>query len=76
MMSPDQENHLKEVVSVATALMQSKYREGQKKHEGNLFDLTASDLIDEAIMEAIDQLVYLITTKAKLTENKQFNVRN
>jgi len=65
-MTKAQEHHLKQVVSAASALIEAKYRTGQKRHGGNLFDKTAGELIDEAIMEAVDQMVYLITAKNKL----------
>jgi hypothetical protein len=74
-MSPQQEEHLKEIVTVTKALIESKYREGQKKHGGNLFDLTASELIDEAIMECVDQMTYLLTAKSKLSDFKEYATR-
>lgn len=72
MMSPEQEAHLKEVLAVSHLLINDKYRHGQKAHGGNLFDLSASQLIDEAINEAVDQLVYLLTAKERINEVKDY----
>lgn len=65
-MKPQQERHLKDILKTSRQLINKKYRAGQEHHGGNLFDLTAAELIDEAINEAIDQMVYLITLKDKL----------
>jgi hypothetical protein len=66
MMSPDQEQHLLSLQSECTWLMDQKYRKGQEEHGGNLFDMAPIDLLDNAINEAIDQVVYLITLRQKL----------
>ena len=65
-MTINQEQHLKEILASAAIMIETKYRKGQQAHGGNLFDLSPSQLIDEAINEAIDQLVYLLTAKANL----------
>ena len=65
-MTRDQELHLLKIISETRVLINNKYRAGQQAHGGNLFDLSPEELIDEAINEAIDQLVYLITAKQKL----------
>lgn len=75
-MTETQEKHLQEIVRLSGELIEMKYRKGQEEHGGNLFDLSASDLCDQAIMEAIDQMVYLITLKSKLTDFKaKFEVK-
>ncbi len=65
-MTQQQEKHLKTIIRVAGELLDAKYRAGQVRHGGNLFDLTALQLVDEAIMEAVDQWTYLITLRDKL----------
>lgn len=65
-MTKEQEEHLAYVLAIAKSLISTKYRAGQKKHGGNLFDKTPAGLCDEAINEAIDQLVYLTTLRQKL----------
>ena len=69
-MTNEQEQHLQEVVKTAGELIEAKYRAGQEAHGGNLFDLSASELADESIMEIVDLLVYILTLKAKLKEVK------
>lgn len=48
--------------------MADKYIVGQIEHGGDLKDLSVSCLLDEAIKEAIDQVVYLFTMRQKLRE--------
>ncbi len=71
-MTETQEQHLELVLATAKSLISTKYRKGQAEHGGNLFDKSVGALLDEAINEAIDQLVYLITAKAKLNEFKAY----
>ncbi len=70
-MTPQQEKHLKSVTKAASALIESKYRAGQEQHGGDLFAKDVNELIDEAILEAVDQLVYLITAKNKLVTERE-----
>ncbi len=65
-MTNSQEQHLKNIIRIAGEMIDEKYRAGQKKHGGNLFDLTPLQLAEESIMEAIDQMTYLITLRDKL----------
>lgn len=51
-------------------MIDAKYRAGQEAHGGNLFDLTEVQLIDEALMEAVDQMTYLITLRSKYYANR------
>jgi len=48
----------------------AKYRKGAEEHGGNLWDLSEDELLDEAINEAIDQVIYLLTIKLKKYENR------
>ena len=63
-------NHLCNLLNRPVELMDRKYTEGAIKHGGDLLDKTPSQLVDEAIGEAIDQLVYLLTLKEKLTASE------
>lgn len=65
-MTPEQERHLEFILQEVTKRLDKKYRIGQAKHGGNLFDKTPKELVEEAIMEALDQFVYLMTLHAKL----------
>lgn len=48
--------------------MQAKYEKGQAEHGGNLWEMPPKDLLENAIDEAIDQVVYLITLQGQLSE--------
>lgn len=65
-MTPQQEEHLLTVIEEFAELVDEKYRRGQEEHGGNLWDLDQIDLLDNAVKEAIDQVVYLITLRNKL----------
>ncbi len=75
MMTPQQEQHLQEVLKAASSLIETKYRAGQAQHGGDLFTKTPSELIDEAILEAVDQIVYLLTAKNNLQKWKEANTK-
>lgn len=62
-MSDDQEAHLKFLVYKFGRLVDPKYRKGAAEHGGNLFEVNKEQLLDYAIEEAIDQVVYLLTLK-------------
>lgn len=68
-MTEEQEQHLLDIKSQFFMLVDKKYRKGQAEHGGNLFDLSPLQLLDNAIDEAIDQVVYLLTLR------KQINTR-
>jgi len=67
-MTPEQEEHLLSIKSKFVTLVDSKYRKGQAEHGGDLIDKTLGELVDLAIDEAIDQVVYLTTIKQKLVD--------
>lgn len=71
-MSPEHEKHLDLLVRNANYLMKRKYRAGQSEHGGNLWEMAFDELLDNAISEALDQVVYLLTLKQQLTELKSF----
>jgi len=64
-MDPQQEAHLARVKSEFIRLCNVKYRKGAKEHGGKLEDNTLVELLDMALDEAIDQVVYLITARDK-----------
>lgn len=65
-MTTKQEEHLLSIKREFAILVDKKYRKGQEEHGGDLFDINVGQLIDYAIDEAIDQVVYLLTLKAKI----------
>jgi hypothetical protein len=67
-MNSKAEEHLLSLKREFAVLVDKKYRKGQEEHGGNLQDMNANDLLDHAIDEAIDQVVYLLTLKNKYKE--------
>lgn len=66
-MSPNQEENLQFIMTNFELLVDSKYRAGDKEHGGgDLLSLNVLDLLDNAIEEAIDQIVFLLTLKRKI----------
>lgn len=65
-MNQKQEGHLYQIKKEFEKLVDAKYRKGQKEHGGNLWEILPEELLDFAIDEAIDQIVYLLTLKNKL----------
>jgi hypothetical protein len=60
-MTPEQESHLERVRVQVLADIDAKYRQGQAEHGGNLWEKPG--LLDEAIKEAIDLVVYLYSLR-------------
>ena len=60
------ENHLCRIKTQTLFRLDAKYRAGQKEHGGYLPDVGVMALLDAAIDEAIDQVVYLLTMKEQL----------
>ena len=71
-MTPLQENHLARLKTSLQTLLDAKYRAGQETHGGNLFDLTVTQLLLEALNENIDQATYILTALEKLTGIKDY----
>lgn len=65
-MTDEQMEHMKLIASEFTYLMSQKYEAGALEHGGNLWEMPEADLLSNAIDEAIDQVVYLLTLKHKL----------
>ena len=66
-MTKKQEKHLADIKYNFAKLVDAKYRKGQKEHGGTMTELSIEYLIDCAVDEAIDQVVYLLTLRDKLT---------
>lgn len=67
-MNDQQEQHLKEIIEYFSHAMDKKYRKGQAKHGGDLWE---RDTLFDALEEAIDLCVYLITEIKKRETAKQ-----
>jgi hypothetical protein len=61
-----QEAHLARVKAEFVSLVDAKYRAGAAEHGGELLETPAAAILDAAIEEAIDQVVYLLSLKEKL----------
>ena len=66
-MNSAQEEHLARVKAEFAVIVDAKYRAGAAEHDGELLALSDSKILDLAIEEAIDQVVYLLSLKEKLT---------
>ncbi len=71
-MTETSEAHLSRLLAEIGLLVNDKYRAGADEHGGDLTDMPVGKLIDEAIQENIDSLVYLLTAKQKLNEFKTY----
>ena len=63
-MNAEHEAHLQQIKDEFFKLVDTKYRKGQAEHGGNLW--AKPGLLDMAIDEAIDQVVYLLTLREQL----------
>lgn len=66
-MTQAHEEHLGKLLEEIMIRVDEKYRIGQIEHGGKLWE--KEGLLDEAINEAVDQLVYLLTLKEQLSEH-------
>lgn len=58
------ESHATDLAQEAATLIRAKYEAGQREHGGELWRKTG--IIDMAIDEAVDQIVYLLTLRDQL----------
>lgn len=65
-MEPDAVKHVVGLSREFNAMMITKYTKGQAEHGGHLWEMDSQALLDEAINEAVDQVVYLLTLRRKL----------
>lgn len=70
-MTPEQEAHLESIKERFSHNVDSKYRNGQREHGGDMWRMSAFRLLDNAIDEALDQVVYLLTLRDKLVAAEQ-----
>ena len=70
-MTQSQESHLARVKGEFVALVDAKYRAGAAEHGGELLALTDLTILDLAIEEAVDQVVYLLSLKEKLARRAE-----
>jgi hypothetical protein len=64
-MTKNQEAHLQRVKDSFCQAADIKYRKGAAEHGGDLLDAPAATILDFAIEEAIDQVIYLLSLKEK-----------
>lgn len=69
-MNPEQEKHVEDISKEFYIAMAIKYEAGAKEHGGNLWDMDEDRLLECAIEEAIDQVVYLLTLRKKHRETR------
>jgi len=62
-MDDRQREHRGKIMQKASVLLHKKYEAGAIQHGGVLSDKSKEWLLDSAIEEALDQLVYLLTLK-------------
>lgn len=67
-MTDEQNDHMTWIAERAKHKIVHKYAAGQAEHGGNLWDQTEDQLLDNAILEAIDQVIYLLTLRKKITD--------
>ena len=66
-MNPDQRAHLHKVLKESNDLIANKYIKGVEEHQTTLNkDHSVQELVDMAIEEAVDQMVFLLTIKELL----------
>lgn len=67
-MTMKHEDHLDELINQFVDLVSEKYVKGVEQHGGKLW--LKKGLIDMAIDEAIDQVVYLLTLKQQIKSGR------
>lgn len=69
-MDADQTQHAQSIADFFEQAMLIKYQKGALEHGGNVWDIDPDKLLDEAISEAIDQVVYLVTLRQQNGKRK------
>lgn len=67
-MTTAQRGHIGRTIQSTSAAMFAKYAKGAEEHGGNLWDHTAMQLIEMALDEAVDQVIYLSTLRDKMAD--------
>ena len=70
-MTPEQEAHLQHIKETFAADVDKKYRKGQAEHGGDLFRKCDVKLVEDALEEVMDAVVYLRTALDNLRAAKQ-----
>lgn len=60
--------HIEEILGWFNSTMPPKYTKGATEHGGDIRDLTPIVLVENALEEALDNIVYLLTLREKLRE--------
>ena len=73
-MNQEQNNHLNRVLNEANSLIVDKYVKGAEEHGTTLSqDHSLRELVNFAIEEAVDQIVFLLTIKEVLEKSQGNN---
>lgn len=67
-MEDHKEKHLGDLREEISKRVNLKYRKGNAEHGGDIHDFTEYQLLENAIDEAIDQLIYLLTLRNKMVK--------
>ncbi len=70
-MTPAQSKHVEELGYEFCLRMAGKYQRGAAEHGNNIWDMSEDDLLENALDEAIDQVVYLLTLIQKRKNTHQ-----
>lgn len=66
-MTSKQTAHLNRILEQSRELITQKYAKGALEHQSTLSeDYSATEILDMAIEEAVDQITYLLTLREKL----------
>ena len=68
-LTTEQKLHIHYLKVFFSKKMERKYRRGVEEHGGNLWEKDTLYLIEQAIMENIDQFIYLVTAREKIIKN-------
>ena len=61
------QEHIRQILSDFSQIANAKYMNGVREHGGHLWE--KKGLIDFAIEEAVDQVIYLLTLKKQIEES-------
>lgn len=67
-MTSKKEADLKWLIEEHAKRLDAKYRAGDKKHGNDLPDLSARQLLEEALEENLDQFVYIMKALEKVND--------
>lgn len=73
-MDAEHKAHLKRILDNFNADLSAKYEAGQQEHGGNLWE--KAGMLEQAIAEAIDMVVYLYTLKEQRDSGRRLTGRD